>query len=192
MEDLEWIPQECLRVVRDGVGSAPDRNEKGPMATVRAAVVQAAPVAFDCDRTLDRVRTLADEAARLGAQLIVFPEAFVSGYPRGLDFGTRVGSRSAEGREQFRRYWESAIEVPGPATTALGDCARNANAHMVIGVIERAGGRSIARSCSSPLTVACWASIASSCPRRPSGSFGGSATARRCPCWTRRSAGWGR
>lgn len=110
------------------------------MATVRAAVVQAAPVAFDCDRTLDRVRTLAEEAARLGAQLIVFPEAFVSGYPRGLDFGTRVGSRSAEGREQFRRYWESAIEVPGPATTALGDCARNANAHLVIGVIERAGG----------------------------------------------------
>ncbi len=74
------------------------------------------------------------------AQLILFPEAFVSGYPRGLDFGTRVGSRTPEGREWFRRYWESSVDVPGPATEVLGDAARQANAHLVIGVIERDGG----------------------------------------------------
>ncbi|WP_406696994.1 carbon-nitrogen hydrolase family protein [Singulisphaera sp. Ch08] len=110
------------------------------MAIVRAAVVQAAPAAFDRDRSLARVSALTTEAAGLGAQLIVFPEAFVSGYPRGLDLGTRIGSRTPEGREQFRRYWESAIDVPGPATAALGDAARKAQAHMVIGVVERAGG----------------------------------------------------
>ncbi|AGA25650.1 carbon-nitrogen hydrolase family protein [Singulisphaera acidiphila] len=110
------------------------------MAIVRAAVVQAASVAFDRDRSLERVRLLATEAAGLGAQLIVFPEAFVSGYPRGLDFGSRIGSRTAEGRDQFRRYWESAVDVPGPATAALGDSARKANAHLVIGVVEREGG----------------------------------------------------
>jgi hypothetical protein len=47
-----------------------------------------------------------------------FPEAFVSAYPRGLDFGAVIGSRSEEGREDFRRYWESSVDVPGPAVDA--------------------------------------------------------------------------
>jgi nitrilase len=110
------------------------------MSVVRAAVVQAAPVAFVRDETLDRVRALAAEAAGTGARLIVFPEAFVSGYPRGLDFGARVGSRTPEGREWFRRYWESSVDVPGSAVDALGSCARRAGAYLVIGVIERDGG----------------------------------------------------
>ena len=70
----------------------------------------------------------------------MFPEAFVSGYPRGLDFGARVGSRTSEGREMFRRYWESAVDVPGPATAAMGAIARKVQAYLVIGVIERDGG----------------------------------------------------
>jgi nitrilase len=110
------------------------------MASVRVAVVQAASVAFDRERTLERVRHLASTAAESNARLIVFPEAFVSGYPRGLDFGVRVGSRTPEGRELFRRYWESAIEVPGPVTAVLGASAREVSAHVVIGVIEREGG----------------------------------------------------
>jgi nitrilase len=110
------------------------------MAIVRAAVVQAAPIAFDREGTLARVRTLGTQAAADGAKLIVFPEAFVSGYPRGLDFGARVGSRTAEGREMFRRYWESAVDVPGPECGVLADVARDARAHLVIGVIERDGG----------------------------------------------------
>ena len=110
------------------------------MTIVRAAVVQAAPVAFDRERTLEQVRALAAEAAGTGARLIVFPEAFVSGYPRGLDFGARVGSRTPEGRERFRRYWDSAVDVPGPATEALGDAARGPRAHLVVGVVERDGG----------------------------------------------------
>src|SRR5262245_26954345 len=91
------------------------RRETVSMSHVRVAVVQAAPVAFDREGTLEKVGALTAEAAGRGARLIVFPEAFVSGYPRGLDFGARVGSRTAEGREWFRRYWESAVDVPGPA-----------------------------------------------------------------------------
>ena len=75
---------------------------------VRAAVVQAAPVAFDRERTLDKVAALTADAAAEGAQLVVFPEAFVSAYPRGLSFGAVVGDRTREGREEFRRYSESA------------------------------------------------------------------------------------
>jgi nitrilase len=110
------------------------------MAVVRVAVVQAAPVAFDREGTLEKVRALTAEGAGEGARLIVFPEAFVSGYPRGLDFGARVGSRTPEGRELFRRYWASGVDVPGPATEDLGSAASEAGAYLVIGVIEREGG----------------------------------------------------
>jgi nitrilase len=66
--------------------------------TVRAAVVQAAPVAFDLEATLARVESLVARAASEGAEIAVFPEAFVGGYPKGADFGARVGSRRAWAR----------------------------------------------------------------------------------------------
>lgn len=110
------------------------------MTIVRAAVVQAAPVAFDVDATLDKAERLIVGAAASGVQLIVFPEAFVSCYPRGLTFGTAVGSRTPEGREDFRRYWESAIDVPGPAVDRLSSMARGNGVFLVMGVIERDGG----------------------------------------------------
>jgi len=107
-----------------------------------AAVVQDSPVVFDREATLDKAHGLALEARASGddVRLIVFPEAFVSAYPKGLDFGARMGMRSAEGRDDFARYFESAVEVPGPACERLGETARAAGAHLVIGVIERDGG----------------------------------------------------
>jgi nitrilase len=102
--------------------------------------VQAAPVVFDRDATIDRVRTLTADAASQGAKLVVFPEAFVSAYPKGLDFGARVGGRTPEGRRMFRRYFESAVDVPGPAVVAIGAIAREHSVYLVIGVIERDGG----------------------------------------------------
>src|SRR5215210_7973336 len=91
--------------------------------TLRAAVVQAAPVAFDAQATLDKVERLTAECAAGAAELVVFPEAFVSCYPRGITFGAAVGSRTPEGRAWFRRYWESSIDVPGPAVERLGAIA---------------------------------------------------------------------
>jgi nitrilase len=111
-----------------------------PDKSVCAAVVQASPVLFDVERSLEKLRDLAADAARRQAQLAVFPEAFVSAYPKGLDFGTRIGRRSAEGREQFRVYYDSAIDVPGPGTEAIGRAARGNKLHLVVGVIEREGG----------------------------------------------------
>lgn len=108
--------------------------------TFRAAVVQDAPAAFDLPASLDHALALVAQAAGQGAQLVVFPEAFLGGYPKGLDFGARVGMRAPEGRDLFRRYYEGALDVPGPATAALGAAARTYGAHLVIGVIERAGG----------------------------------------------------
>ena len=110
------------------------------MSITRAAVVQDAPVAFDLDQTLVKVRARLAEAAQQKAQIVVFPEAFLGGYPKGNDFGARVGMRSPAGRELFQRYWASAIDVPGPVTELLGEAARQHAVYLVIGVIERDGG----------------------------------------------------
>jgi len=106
---------------------------------VRVALVQAAPVAFDLDRTMQKVRRHVADAHDAGAQLVLFPEAFVSAYPRGMDFFTVVGARGPEGREWYRRYWSSSVEVPGTVTQSLGDMAREGALHLVIGVAEREG-----------------------------------------------------
>ncbi len=105
----------------------------------RVAVVQAGSSLFDLPRTLDRMEALCDRAAQQGAELVVFPEAYVGGYPKGLDFGARVGTRSAAGRQDYARYWQSAITVPGPECRRIGSFAARMRAHLVVGVIERDG-----------------------------------------------------
>jgi len=105
----------------------------------RVAVVQAGSTLFDTPHTLDRMQLLCEEAQRQGAQLVVFPEAYIGGYPKGLDFGARVGTRSPAGREDFLRYFSSSITVPGPETQRIGGFAAEMNAHLVTGVIERDG-----------------------------------------------------
>ena len=110
-----------------------------PDTTLPVAVVQAASVLFDRDASIDKACRLAAEAAAQGARLILFPEAFVPAYPRGLRFGTAVGGRTPQGRRLFQRYFENAVTVPGPETDRLGASAREANAWLAIGVIERLG-----------------------------------------------------
>ena len=103
----------------------------------KVAVVQAAPVLFNRDATIAKACDLIGQAAEQGAQLILFPEAFIPAYPRGLAFGTVVGSRSPVGRRIWQRYWENTVEVPGPATRKLGEAAKKANVYLAMGVIER-------------------------------------------------------
>lgn len=105
--------------------------------TVRVAVVQAAPVIMDREATVEKVVTLAGEAAEKGAKLVLFPEAFIPAYPRGLTFGTVVGSRSEKGREDWLRYWENSVPIPGKTIDVLGEAARKNNLFLAIGVIER-------------------------------------------------------
>src|ERR1700687_4715225 len=116
------------------------KQESSAAQRFKVAVVQAAPVVFDRERTLKKVQALSEEAARQGARLVVFPEAFVSAYPRGLDFGAVVGSRTEAGREQYRRYWESSVDFPAPAVQRLGRIARSSKIYLVIGVVERDRG----------------------------------------------------
>jgi len=102
-----------------------------------AAVVQAAPVFFNKAQTVDKIQTLTTQAAKEKAALILFPEVFIPGYPRGLIFGTTVGGRTPEGREMFLHYWENSVLVPGPETELLARSAKQAKAWLVVGVTEK-------------------------------------------------------
>ena len=105
--------------------------------SIRVAVVQAASVLFDREATMEKASRLIADAAVQGAELVLFPEAYIPAYPRGLSFGMVVGSRTVEGRKLWQRYWENAVEVPGPSTKRLGKLARQYNMTLAMGVIER-------------------------------------------------------
>jgi len=102
--------------------------------------VQAGSLIFDTPATLDKLDRLVAEGASLGAELLVFPEAFVGGYPKGHGFGAVVGMRSDEGRDWFRRYHDSAIDLPSVESDRIGAAAREHGVNLVVGIIEREGG----------------------------------------------------
>ncbi|MBM4314887.1 MAG: nitrilase, partial [Deltaproteobacteria bacterium] len=83
---------------------------------------------------------LIGDAASTGAKVVLFPEAFIPGYPKGLNYGLVVGARDAAGREEFRLYLDAAIDVPGPQTQRLGEAAAAQGCYVVVGVIERDRG----------------------------------------------------
>jgi nitrilase len=78
---------------------------------IRVAVVQSGPVLFNRQATLEKSIQLIHETGAQKAQLVLFPEAFIPAYPRGLSFGMVVGSRSPEGRELWQRYWENYLAM---------------------------------------------------------------------------------
>ncbi len=127
----------------------------------RVAVVQTAPVLLDTPKSLQKLSDLTSDAARQGAELLVFPEAFIGGYYKGHDFGVSMGLRSPEGRDEFRRLFENAIDVPGKDTEFIGQIAKDHAVHLVVGVIERDGGTLYCTALILGPKETCSASIAS-------------------------------
>ncbi len=99
--------------------------------------VQAGSVIFDIEKTLDKAESYVEQAAKKNVKLLVFPETFIPGYPAGLGFGTVVGSRTEAGRDQYKQYWKSSVQVPSKHTERMGEMARKAKLFLVMGITER-------------------------------------------------------
>ena len=105
----------------------------------RVAVVQATPVLFDTPKTISKAIDLIAECSRGGAEFAVFPEAFIGGYPKGMQFGTTLGMRTEEGRKVFARYARNAVELHGPEMQFLCGASAENNVFVMMGIIERLG-----------------------------------------------------
>ncbi len=105
--------------------------------TLRAAVIQAGSVVMDREATTEKALHLIGEAARRGAQLVLLPEAFIPAYPRGLSLGSKIGSRSPQGRQDFLRYWENSVPIPSHTTRELSRAARESGVYLCAGIVER-------------------------------------------------------
>ena len=105
-----------------------------------AAVAQTATVLLDTPATIERALALMAEAAGRGAQLLVFPEAFIGGYPKGADFHIYLGGRTPAGRAEFKRYFDAAVAVDGPEIAQLAKAAARAP-HVCRGRHHRARRR---------------------------------------------------
>jgi nitrilase len=104
--------------------------------TVRVAAVQAAPVFMDREATLARVADLTRAAAADGAELVVFPEAFVPGPPVWIDT-----ARIWDGDDEwYALLADQAVTIPSPATAMLGEIAGEAGVWLAVSVHERDGG----------------------------------------------------
>lgn len=106
----------------------------------RAAVVQAASCPTDPLASAESAAALIRKAASQNARLIVFPEAFLGGYPKGASFGTPVGMRKPEGRVEYEKYHKAAIDLDGPEVDVIAAATAETGTFVVIGVIERDGG----------------------------------------------------
>ena len=102
------------------------------MSSITVAAVQATPAFLDRDTTIEQVAASIARAAAAGAQLVVFPEAIVPGYP---DWVWRVPAWS-DGA-WYERLHDQAVDIPGPAIDQLGAAAAEAGAWVAVGVTER-------------------------------------------------------
>lgn len=89
--------------------------------------------------TLGRLMAYLTELKDSRLDVLVLPEALLGGYPKGADFGARLGYRTSDGREAFLDYWSQAVELDGSEVGALCLLAREANSAVVAGIVERDG-----------------------------------------------------
>ena len=105
--------------------------------TVNVAVVQA-ETAADLATGIERTATLASAAKAKGAELVVFPETWLPGYPIWLDVCRDVALwNHAPVKQVYSRYAENAVEVSGDSGNALRELARSLGITLVVGISER-------------------------------------------------------
>src|SRR6058998_198678 len=100
---------------------------------VKVACVQVQPVVFDREATIDRLETVAAEAAGEGAELVVFPETFVPVYPSSRWAKAFAGWQNDAAKQVFAQLAEQSVAVGSPAERRLGACAQQLGIWLVTG-----------------------------------------------------------
>ena len=103
---------------------------------VKVCLIQDAPVFFDKEASLQKLTTLVEKYSA-EADLIVFPESFIPGYPRGFSFGAKVGRRSDEGKALYAEYVNNSIDLGGVDRKRLEELSKSNNTYLVIGATEK-------------------------------------------------------
>ena len=92
---------------------------------------------FNKEKTFEKVHDLVKSHSEQGGQLIVFPESFIPGYPRGFSFGAVVGKRTDEGKKLFAEYYNNSVDLQSEDLQRLEDFSKTHNVYLAIGVTEK-------------------------------------------------------
>ena len=92
---------------------------------------------FDKAAGLEKALRYIDEAAAQKPDLIVFPELFIPGYPIGMNFGFSMGKRNADGRKDWKRYYDASIVAGETEFRQLAEAAKRTGAYISLGFSER-------------------------------------------------------
>src|SRR5918911_578940 len=117
--------------------SAAPRHNPAVREQITVACVQAEPVILDRDATIEKAAQVAREAKANGADLLVFPEAFIPAYPSSVWARALAGWADPDAKAAFSLLARESVEVPGPAVERLGEIARANEVWLVTGVTER-------------------------------------------------------
>ncbi len=104
---------------------------------IKVCVIQDSPVFFDKEKTIIKIEKLTKKYAQQGCKLIVFPESFIPGYPRGFSFGAKIGSRKPEGKKLYAEYHKNSLDVKSKDLKKLENLAKSQKVYLVIGVTEK-------------------------------------------------------
>lgn len=105
--------------------------------TCKIAVIQATPIMFDKEKCLQKALELITKCAAEKAELIVFPELFIPGYPYGMTYGFKVGCRNESGRKDWKKYYDNSLLADGAEMKKLADSAVKHEVYISIGYSER-------------------------------------------------------
>ncbi|TSE03367.1 carbon-nitrogen hydrolase family protein [Aquimarina algiphila] len=104
---------------------------------VKVGLVQDSPVFFDKDKTIKKIEQLTQKYAKEGCELLIFPESFIPGYPRGFSFGAKIGSRTDDGRALYAEYAKNSIDLESEDLKRLEKLSKSNNIYLVIGATEK-------------------------------------------------------
>src|SRR5215471_9905374 len=108
---------------------------------VKVACAQVEPVVLDREATLAKLESVAAEAAREGAELVVFPETFVPVYPSSAWAKAFAGWEAPGAKETFARLAQQSVAVGSAAELRIAAAAQELGIWIVTGVNEVDEGR---------------------------------------------------